>query len=89
MVSSARPSRARACTQLTSSSEPALQTSINIGNARHKAALKRLQAALNKWIAETNDQGRVLEPPALAAAKGVTKPGSNPSAEAIRPHRQP
>jgi len=51
----------------------------------HKAALKRLRAALNKWIEETNDQGRVLEPPALAAAKGATKPGGNPSAEAIRP----
>jgi arylsulfatase A-like enzyme len=51
----------------------------------HKAALQRLRAVLNKWIDETNDQGRVLEPPALAAAKGVTKPGSNPNAEAIRP----
>jgi N-sulfoglucosamine sulfohydrolase len=51
----------------------------------HKAALKRLRAALNKWINETNDQGRVPEPPAVAAAKGVTKPGGNPSAEAIRP----
>jgi N-sulfoglucosamine sulfohydrolase len=51
----------------------------------HKAALKRLRAALNKWIDETNDQGRVPEPPAVAAAKGVTRPGGNPSAEAIRP----
>jgi arylsulfatase A-like enzyme len=51
----------------------------------HRAALKRLRAALNKWIEETNDQGRTLEPPALAAAKGATKPGSNPNVEAIRP----
>jgi N-sulfoglucosamine sulfohydrolase len=51
----------------------------------HEAALKRLRAVLNKWIEETNDQGRVLEPPSLAAARGVTKPGGNPSAEAIRP----
>ncbi len=51
----------------------------------HKVALKRLRAALNKWIEETNDQGRALEPPALAAAKGATRPGGNPNAEAIRP----
>jgi len=51
----------------------------------HKEALKRLRAALNKWIDETNDQGRVLESPALAAARGATKPGGNPNAEAIRP----
>lgn len=57
---------------------------INSSQSAHKAALKRLRAALHQWIEETNDQGRVLEPPALAAAKGVTKPGSNPSAEAIR-----
>jgi hypothetical protein len=29
-----------------------------------------LRAALTKWIEETDDQGRVLEPTALAAAKG-------------------
>lgn len=51
----------------------------------HKATLKRLRAALYKWIDETNDQGRVLEPPALAAAQGATKPGTNPNADAIRP----
>jgi hypothetical protein len=51
----------------------------------HKAALKRLRAALARWIDETKDQGRALEPPALAAAKGATKPGGNPNAEAIRP----
>jgi arylsulfatase A-like enzyme len=58
---------------------------VNSTKPEHKAALRRLRAALNKWIDETNDQGRVLEPPAVAAAKGVTRPGSNPSAEAIRP----
>lgn len=54
----------------------------------HQAALQRLRAVLEKWIEETNDQGRVLEPPEMAAAKGVTKPGSNPNATAIRRKKQ-
>jgi N-sulfoglucosamine sulfohydrolase len=49
----------------------------------HKAAVKRLRAVLEKWIEESNDQGRVLEPPELAAAQGATKPGSKPNADAI------
>jgi len=49
----------------------------------HKAALVRLRAALEKWIEQSHDQGRVLEPPEIAAAKGATKPGSNPNAMAI------
>lgn len=47
-------------------------------------AHKRLREALEKWITETNDLGRVMESPALAAAKGATKPGGNPNADAIR-----
>lgn len=58
---------------------------VHSAKPQHKAARKRLQAALSQWIEETKDQGRVPEPPALAAAKGATKPGSNPNAEAIRP----
>lgn len=49
------------------------------GSSEHEATLKRLRAALEKWIEETNDQGRELEPPELAARKGVTKPGTNPN----------
>ena len=49
----------------------------------HRAALVRLRAALEKWIEQSHDQGRVLEPPEIAAAKGATKPGSNPNAIAI------
>jgi hypothetical protein len=41
--------------------------------------LKRLRSALDKWIEETNDQGRQLEPPELAARKGVTKPDTHPN----------
>jgi N-sulfoglucosamine sulfohydrolase len=58
---------------------------VNSAKPEYNTALKRLRAALDKWIDETKDQGRVLEPPALAAAKGVTRPGSSPNAEAIRP----
>ncbi len=49
-----------------------------------KAALVRLRAALDAWIAETNDRGQIAEPPAVAAAQGRTTPG-NPGAPAIRP----
>ncbi len=49
------------------------------GSAEHAAALKELRSVLEKWIDESNDQGRELEPPELAAAKGATKPGSDPN----------
>jgi arylsulfatase A-like enzyme len=35
----------------------------------HQEALKRLRAALEKWIEETGDQGRVFEPPDVVKAK--------------------
>lgn len=47
-------------------------------SAQHQAVLKRLRAELNRWIIRTGDQGATLEPPELAARKGVTKPGTNP-----------
>ena len=39
----------------------------------HQEALKRLRAALEKWIEETGDQGRVFEPPDVVKAQGKTK----------------
>ncbi len=57
---------------------------VNSHKSKHKDALKRLRAQLNKWIVATNDQGRIPEPPKVAAAKGVTKPGGKPNSEAIR-----
>jgi N-sulfoglucosamine sulfohydrolase len=51
----------------------------------HQSVLKRLSTALERWIDESNDQGRVLEPSELAAAKGVTKPGSDPNAGSTPP----
>jgi N-sulfoglucosamine sulfohydrolase len=47
-------------------------------SVEHQAVLIRLRAALEKWIADTHDQGRELEPPELAARKGMTKEGTNP-----------
>lgn len=46
----------------------------------HKEALIRLRKTLEQWIHDSDDQGRDLEPPEIAAAKGATKPGSNPNA---------
>jgi N-sulfoglucosamine sulfohydrolase len=52
------------------------------GSADHAAVLKELRGVLEKWIEESNDQGRELEPPELAAAKGATKAGSDPNSGA-------
>jgi len=43
-------------------------------NPEHQAALKRRREALAKGIDQTNDQGKVLEPPEVVAAEGRTKP---------------
>lgn len=50
----------------------------------HREALDRLRAQLDRWIVETDDQGRFPEPPEVAAAKGATKPtaGATPKAKA-------
>jgi arylsulfatase A-like enzyme len=52
------------------------------GSAEHAAVLKELRGVLERWIEESNDQGRDLEPPPIAAAKGATRPGSDPNAGA-------
>jgi N-sulfoglucosamine sulfohydrolase len=54
-----------------------------VASPEHRATLERLRAALTTWIDGTNDQGKTLEPAALATARGATKPGSNPNATAI------
>jgi N-sulfoglucosamine sulfohydrolase len=48
------------------------------GAPEHQAALQRLRGVLEKWIADTDDQGRIAEPPEVVAAKGATKPGGEP-----------
>ncbi|MCI0746802.1 MAG: sulfatase-like hydrolase/transferase, partial [Verrucomicrobia subdivision 3 bacterium] len=45
----------------------------------HQQQLRRLRAALNKWIDTTNDQGRDLEAADLAARKGITRSGTHPN----------
>ena len=40
----------------------------------HAEVRERLRAALERWTEATNDQGKELEPPELAARKGVTRP---------------
>jgi N-sulfoglucosamine sulfohydrolase len=52
----------------------------NLANSpEHAEIMKRLRTVLEKWIEDTNDQGKQLEPPELAKAKGVTKPGTPPN----------
>jgi len=46
---------------------------------RHVETLKRLRSVLEKWIEETNDQGKTLEPVELVANKGVTKTNTHPN----------
>jgi arylsulfatase A-like enzyme len=53
-----------------------------IGSTEHQAVLKELRGVLERWIEESNDQGRQLEPPEIAAAKGATKAGSDPNSGA-------
>jgi arylsulfatase A-like enzyme len=49
------------------------------GKPEHNATLERLRKAVDDWIEQSNDQGRVPEPPEIAARKGVTKPGTPPN----------
>jgi N-sulfoglucosamine sulfohydrolase len=51
-----------------------------VKSPEHREVLKRLRTVLEKWIEESNDQGKDLEPPEVARNKGATKPGSNPNA---------
>lgn len=39
----------------------------------HQAALQRLRGALEKWLVDSDDQGRFPEPPEVTARKGATK----------------
>ncbi len=48
-----------------------------LSGARGRA--RRMRGVLARWIEESNDQGRELEPEDLAARKGVTRPDTNPN----------
>lgn len=43
--------------------------------AADKEALARLRGVLEKWIEDSNDQGRTFEPPEVVKNAGATKPG--------------
>jgi N-sulfoglucosamine sulfohydrolase len=45
----------------------------------YKNVLLELRGAVDRWIEESNDQGKQLEPVELAAAKGATKSDSDPN----------
>jgi len=47
---------------------------------KHRATLERLRGVLARWIETTDDQGRFPEPAEVVAARGATRPGSDPNA---------
>ncbi|MFA6564277.1 MAG: sulfatase [Verrucomicrobiia bacterium] len=49
------------------------------GSPEHADVLKRLRAALERWIADTRDAGAVMEPPEIVARQGATKPDTDPN----------
>ena len=48
------------------------------GDPKCQTELARLRAILDRWIEESHDQGKELEPVELASAKGMTKPKTHP-----------
>ncbi len=50
---------------------------------KHRVTLERLREVLARWIETTDDQGRFPEPAEVVAAKGATRPGSDPNAGMI------
>lgn len=46
---------------------------------KQRKNLARLRTALERWIEESQDQGKDLEPPDLAARKGATRSGAPPN----------
>lgn len=62
----------------------------NLANSpAHQPTLERLRRALDAWITRTRDQGATLEPPELAARKGVTRPATAPNTGYALPEPQP
>jgi arylsulfatase A-like enzyme len=51
----------------------------------HQQALNRLRSVLERWIEDTNDQGRNFEPPEVAAAEGATRPKTQKDRAEARP----
>src|SRR5207249_3655744 len=64
------------------------ETVILATSPEHQAVLLELRGAVDRWIEESNDQGRQLEPPEIAAAKGATKAGSDPNSGSTQKAKQ-
>ena len=54
----------------------AMNNLVNSKDPAHQAVLARLRGTLDRWIIDSDDQGRFLEPAAVAAAQGATKPAT-------------
>ncbi len=54
---------------------------------KHQATRKHLRAVLEKWMKQTHDQGREVEPLDIVARKGATKTGSNSMSGYAMPER--
>jgi arylsulfatase A-like enzyme len=50
---------------------------VNSTKPDDQAALKKLRAALDQWLADSDDQGRIPEPAEVAARAGATQPGAD------------
>lgn len=48
------------------------------GQPEHRPTLERLRRTLENWIEETNDQGRIPEPPELIRRQGATRLSTPP-----------
>ncbi len=59
------------------------------GSKGHAAVLQRLRRALEKWIVESNDQGRQMESAELVARKGLTKTNLNTNANHTPERKRP
>jgi len=44
------------------------------GSSQHQEVLERLRLAVNQWIADSYDQGAMMESPEVVARAGLTKP---------------
>ncbi len=49
---------------------------VSSNKPEHRAAVDRMRDVLEDWIKESNDQGRIPEPPEVAKAEGTTKPAA-------------
>lgn len=62
---------------------------VNLVNSpEHQKVLVELRGAVDRWIEESNDQGKQLEPLEIALAKGATKADSDPNSGSTQKAKQ-